>query len=226
MRGAGGRSPRPLVFWGSAPKDVVQAAAPESGEVERHPGEPEPPELLDDGGAARRLEQSRDVVGGDLDARDAVVKSDAQLTEPELAEKALRRRDAREPLVRDRGPVREAGRKAGTRRPVPRREPERAARCAHVLLREARLDQRVADAAVGRGLEAGPMVAQVVDVRAVDDDGDAAPLRLRGADREEIVLAEPAPVRRVRGVAGNLQLVRVDDDVLDAERRGELLRGG
>src|SRR5262245_30025846 len=168
MRGAGGSNPRPLVFSGT--DALVQAAAPEPPEVERHPGEPEPGELADHVVSGGRLEESRHVGRWDLEARDAVVVADADLPEAARAEVALRRLDLRQPLGRDRGAVRETGREARARRPVPGPESERAARGADVGLGEARLDQRMADAPLGRGGEPRTVVGQVVDVGTVDDD--------------------------------------------------------
>src|SRR5262245_26932233 len=69
MRGAGGSNPRPLVFSGT--DALVQAAAPEPPEVERHPGEPEPGELADHVVSGGRLEEARHVGWWDLGARDA-----------------------------------------------------------------------------------------------------------------------------------------------------------
>jgi hypothetical protein len=51
------------------------------------------------------------------------------------------------------------------------------------------------------------VVVQVVEVRAVDDGGDAACLRLGGGQREQVVLAEEAAVHRVLRVAGIVELV-------------------
>ena len=65
------------------------------------------------------------------------------------------------------------------------------------------------------------MITEVVEVGAVEHDRQPAPCRLGGADHEEVVLAEVAPVRRVLGVAGDRQLVRVHDQVLDAHGGGE-----
>src|SRR5262249_12895982 len=107
---------------------------------------------------------------------------------------------------------------------VPRRELEQAARGTDVGLREPRLDERVADGVLRGRDEPGPVIAEIVEVRAVDDDLDATPPRLGGTDGEEVALAEVAPIRRVLGVAGDVELVRVDDHVLDAARDGELLR--
>src|SRR5262249_2011502 len=126
MRGAGGSNPRPLVFSGT--DALVQAAAPEPPEVERHPGEPEPGELAAPVGSGGRFEEAWHVGRWDREARDAVVVADAGLPEAARAEVALRRLDLRQPLGRDRGAVRETGREARARRPVPGPESERAAR--------------------------------------------------------------------------------------------------
>ena len=80
------------------------------------------------------------------------------------------------------------------------------------------------NAALGRGLEAGPVVAQVVQVRAVEHDREPAPSRLGHADGEQVVLAEVAAVGRVLRVAGDGELVRVDQEMRHAEPRRQLLR--
>ena len=76
--------------------------------------------------------------------------------------------------------------------------------------------------ALGGRPQARPIVAEVVDVDAVDDRRNPAPGGFAVADLVQIVLAEVAAVDRVRGVAGDVELVRVDDEVLDAERAREL----
>ena len=65
------------------------------------------------------------------------------------------------------------------------------------------------------------MIAEVVQVGAVEHRTQAAARRLGGADDEQVVLAEVAAVGRVLGVAGDGQLVGVHDHVLGAQRGGE-----
>ncbi len=74
------------------------------------------------------------------------------------------------------------------------------------------------------GLEAGPVVAQVVQVRAVEHDREPAPSRLGHADGEQVVLAEVAAVGRVLRVAGDGELVGVDQEMRHAEPHRQLLR--
>src|SRR5204863_8725924 len=110
------------------------------------------------------------------------------------------------------------------RRTVPRGQTERLARVANLRRGELRLDERMAEAVGGRGLQARTMIGEVVDVRPVEQGGEAATASLGDGDREQIVLAEEAAVTRVGGVALDRELVDVDDDVCGAERRGEPFR--
>ena len=76
--------------------------------------------------------------------------------------------------------------------------------------REAGLDERMADALLGGRGEPRAMIAEVVEVGAVEHDREPAPARLGGADDEQVVLAEVAAVDRVLRVAGDRELVGVD----------------
>ena len=59
----------------------------------------------------------------------------------------------------------------------------------------------------GRGLDAGAIVVEVVEVEPVDDFIDFEFARLGFAHREEVVLAQVAAVDWVACVARNLKLV-------------------
>jgi hypothetical protein len=107
------------------------------------------------------------------------------------------------------------------RRFVPGREVERARELADLRLAEPRVDQRRADATLpGRG-HAGAVVAQIARRRAVDEVPEALGPGERLKSREQLLLAEEAPVRRVRGVVRVLQLSRLDDHVPEAHPGGE-----
>lgn len=65
------------------------------------------------------------------------------------------------------------------------------------------------------------MVAEVVEVGAVDHHGEAPALSLGEGDAVELGLAVEAPVDRVLGVVRVVDLIRVDGDVGHADLRRE-----
>ena len=81
--------------------------------------------------------------------------------------------------------------------------------------REIHFVERAADAELARRLAAGPIVAAIVGVVAVDDDRVTG----RGDSRQvgiQLVLAEVAAVGWIRPVLLAIDFVRVDDFVLQA----------
>ena len=97
---------------------------------------------------------------------------------------------------------------------------------ADVGLGQAGLLEGRAHLELGRGLGAGPVIANVAGVLAVSDDGKALGLGQRGQLGEELVLAEIAAVVRVGQVAGILEFAGADDahrePELPAQRQGLL----
>ena len=77
-------------------------------------------------------------------------------------------------------------------------------------------------ALLGRGLQARAVIGEVIHVRAVEHGREAAARRLAETDHEEAVLAEIATIGRVLGVAWNVELVGLDQEVLDAEGSRQL----
>ena len=133
----------------------------------------------------------------ELEARDVAVVADAQLAEAERAQAVLEGVDAAEALGGDLGAVGEARRQAGELRLVPGRQPELARQRAHVGLGEAGLDQRVARAALVGGGQAGAVIAEIVEVGAEQDLGEAERVGARAGDLEQLGLAVVAAVGRV-----------------------------
>jgi CarD family transcriptional regulator len=166
--GPEGSSFRPFVFLGR--KRVVQAAASEAREVERHPEVAEALQLRAHSARARRGSRNIDMAATGTSIARSCRVADAQLAEPERAERVLGRGDARERLVRDRRCRTETATTGTARGRSHVSSPGGAARGPDVGLRELRLDERMAGTPLlgGRG-EPGPMVVQVVEVRAVDD---------------------------------------------------------
>jgi hypothetical protein len=83
--------------------------------------------------------------------------------------------------------------------------------------------QRGADVVLLRGAGARPVVAPVVRDLAVDDVLQSFLLGQRRELREELVLAEEAPLRGVLAVAELLQLAGLDEDLSRADLAGEPL---
>src|SRR5690606_22723587 len=146
------------------------------------------------------------------------VPADARLADPERVDVPLQRGDLREPLAGDARAVREAAREAGGRGLVPDAEAHLLREAAHVLLPEAGLDERAPRPRVLRGLEAGAVVAEIVEVRPVDDRGEAPLDLLLRAEPIERALAVEAAIDVVLGVALVLDLVRGDELVARADR--------
>ena len=84
--------------------------------------------------------------------------------------------------------------------------------------------ERAHDAEFLQRAAAGAVVAIVIEVRAVDDSGEAALFRECDHMREQCVLAEVAAIRRICGDARDGERIERHDDVFDAPRSAE--RGG
>jgi len=92
---------------------------------------------------------------------------------------------------------------------------------------EADFVERTADAGLARRLPAGPVVAAIVGVVAVDDHRESARARQLAEDGVELVLAVVAAIDGIGTVLGPLHLVRLHDLVREAglarEREGEIV---
>ena len=66
---------------------------------------------------------------------------------------------------------------------------------------------------------------QIVEVQAVDNLVDTKLGSLRLAHREQVVLAQVASVERIRSVAGNLELVGLDEQMARADQSRHRERG-
>ena len=109
--------------------------------------------------------------------------------------------------------------------------PMTCAATADVVLVEAALDEHAAHVRVLRRLEPGTVIAEIVEVGAVEHVGEAPLALLLLGDLVELALAVKAPVRGVGHVARALDLVRLDELVpgpdLPGDRDGRLfLEGG
>src|SRR5690606_29255660 len=122
---------------------------------------------------------------------------------------------------RDREAVNEPAGKTGHRRLVPDGQPPAPGDLPDVGLAKAAFDERASDRTLPRRFHAGPIVAQIVDVRAVRDHGDAQRLLKAFQVRVQLRLAVVAAVARVGDVAGTREFFRVDGDVPDADRLGQ-----
>jgi hypothetical protein len=161
----------------------------------------------------------------DLEAGERVgahlVQTHAQLAETQLLQLGLEAADLRETLARDGGSIRDAARQAGRGGLVPDRQLEAGGGGADVGLGELGLDQREADAVLAGGVEAGAIVAEIVDDDPRGDEGDAAGFPLALGHRVELGLAVEAAVGAVLRVAGVVDLVRVDELVAGADGAGD-----
>ncbi len=160
----------------------------------------------------------------DLQAREAVVVTDAELAETERAHELFGGVHLAQLLGRDPVAVLKAGGETRKRGFVPRRETQLAAHRADLFLPELGLDQRRADAVLLRGLHPRPVVAEVVHVGAVDERAAAFPLRDGREPGEELLLAEEAAVHRVLRVFGISELLGPHHEVAHAEEPREARR--
>ena len=142
--------------------------------------------------------------------------ADAAHAESEAAQRLFGALDHPQLLVGDFGVVRNARRQARRRRLVPGRQAGAARQLADFVLGQIDFVERAAHAELARRLAARTVVAAVVGVVAVDDDG-AAVIGDPRQVRVELVLAVVAAVRRVGAVLGPLELAGVDDLVLKTE---------
>src|SRR5262249_38220520 len=126
-----------------------------------------------DRSAHLRLQRARHLAAGDFDPRQLVVVPDAEHAESEIADRLFGALDRAQLRVGHLGVVRDARREAGRRRFVPGWEPRAARQLADLVLGEVHFVEGAPDAELARRLAAGPVVAAIVGVVAVDDDGAA-----------------------------------------------------
>ena len=172
------------------------------------------------------LPEPRHLVVRDLQPREPLVVTHAELPKAERAHEGLGGVDAPQLLRRDGVAVLEARGQAGERGLVPRRQSERARELADLLLGEPGVDHRRAHAALLRGLHARPVVAEIVDVRAVHQRTAAFALGDRRELSEQLLFAEEAAVGGILRVLRVGQLRGADDDVAQADQRRQPLRLG
>ena len=179
---------------------------------------------------SRRVTASRTVglggplhgVGRQLDARDGAVMAHAQLgTQAELAQHVFGGGHLAQLVGGDRLVVGDTRGQAGFGGLAPGGQIEGPGEGAHGRLSQSGLDQRVAHAVLGRGAQAGPFVAQIVAVGAVDQSLDAGfgggPLHGLQQGR----LAVVATIARVGHEALVVELAGLPGEVADAERLGK-----
>src|SRR5712692_4501825 len=200
----------------------VGAAGLEAGEVDGHVEVAELAKAGHDRLVAAVLPQARDLLDGDLEPRQPLVVTHAELAEAERADELLGRVDLAQLVRRDPIAVLEARREAGERGLVPRRQPELAGEVTDLALREPGVDQRRPHTVLDGRFHAGAMIAEVVDVGAVDQRADPLVLGDRPELVEQLVLAEEAPVGAVACIIGIGQLLRAHHDVAQSDQVGEL----
>ena len=142
----------------------------------------------------------------ELEAGGRPVVAHPELPEPERTQCRLGRLDGLQAAEGDRGAVGQSGGQAGRRRLVPGAQAELLGHVADVVLGEPGLHQRKGRPGRGRGLLAGPMVAQVAHVHPEHHPGR---LRLgqRAQHRHQGRLAAGAPVGAVGHVGRILHFV-------------------
>src|SRR5207247_8450660 len=207
-------------------QEQVRRAGLETREVDGDVDVAQLAEASDDRLVPPVLPQPRHLVAADLQSRQPVVVAHAELAEAERPHEGLGGVDLAQLLRGDAVAVLESRRQARERGLVPGRQPERAREIADLLLGQAGLDHRGADAALPGRLHARPVVAEVVHVRAVHEGPARLPLRDRRQVREQLLLAEEAPVGAVLRVLRIGQLVRAHHHVTQADERGEPPRLG
>src|SRR5213594_3495781 len=202
-------------------QEQVRRAGLETREVDGDVDVAQLAEASDDRLVPPVLPQPCHLVAADLQSRQPVVVAHAELAEAERPHEGLGGVDLAQLLRGDAIAVLEARRQARERGLVPGRQPERAREIADLLLGQAGLDHRGADAALPGRLHARPVVAEVVHVRAVHEGPARLALGDRRQVREQLLLAEEAPVGAVLRVLGIGQLVRAHHDVTQADEGGE-----
>ena len=194
----------------------VQAARAVALKIQRDVAVSDRFELANDGARHLRIERAGHLVARKLDAGHLVVMAHAADAEPERAERLLRPLDHAQLLVGHFAVIRNARRQTRRCRLVPRRDAGLPRQLANLLLGQIDFVQRAAHAKLARRLAAGTIVAAIVRVVAVDDDGVALG-RDSAEVRVQLVLAVVAAVGRIRAVLGPLELVGANDLVLKAE---------
>src|SRR5215510_10633221 len=119
--------------------------------------------------------------------------------------------------------IRDARREARGCRFVPRRQTDATRQLSDFVLLEIGFVERTADTELARGQTAWTVIAAIVGVAPIDDDGVAFSRKLRQV-RVELVLAVVTPVSGIRPVLSALQFTGVDDLVPKAELLGNLHR--
>src|SRR6185437_9254839 len=129
-----------------------------------------------------------------------------QLAEAERAQAIFEGVDTAEALGGDLRSVGEARRQAGELWFVPGRQPQLARERTDLGLGEAGVDQRMARAALVGSRQARAVIAEVVEVGAEQDLGEAQRLGARAGDLQQLRLAVVAAVGGVLGESRALEL--------------------
>jgi hypothetical protein len=170
--------------------------------------EAERPDLGGNGGEVRA--QPIDVGPGDLDAGLGAVVSDPHINESVAIQRALRGLDLPELLDAHRLAVGQAGAQARAGRFLMIRQPEMTCQSAHLSLVDAAFGERRADLEGRGGAQTGTIITEVVAVRPVQQRVARMALRKGGEIAVEVGLAVPAPIRRIRGIVGVIDLAGLD----------------
>ena len=201
---------------------VVHAAGVITGQIEGDIGEAVVFQRADDVGAQRIVLQTGDVGCGELDAGQVAMGTHAQLAEAERAQIVFCSVDAGQPLSRQRITVGKAGGQAGGGRFVPDSQAGSFGQLTDIIFRETGSVQRRYDAELPCGLASGAIVAIIVEIGAVGDMRQTAPLSQVEQGGEKILFAEVAAIRRVDDDIAVGERVVFYDMVLDAARLTEV----
>src|SRR5438876_10034503 len=200
-------------------QSFVQTAGPIPLQIETDVSVANGLELADDRRRRVLLERARDLGARDFEARELVVMAHAEHAKPEPAKRIFRPLDRAELLVGNVVVIRNPRRQTGGGRFVPRRQAGPFGWRPDLVLCEVHFVERTADAEFARCLPSRPVIAAIVGVVAVDDDG--APFRRdAGKVGVQLVFAVIAAVDRVGTILGSIELACVDDFVAKAEITG------
>src|SRR5688572_4573887 len=211
----------------------VEAAHPVPLEIDGHVLIADGTQLAHETLAGLGLERARQFVAADLEAGQCrraaaggaeIVVPDAAHTEPHRANRGFGALDDSQLLSGHFRVVRDARREAGRGWLIPRRQAGASGQLANLRLGQPHFVERAADAELAGRLPAGPIVAAIVRIAAVGDDGDAALGTDTGQRRVELVLAVVAAVGGIGAIFRTFELSSVNDFVPQPELARETQR--
>jgi hypothetical protein len=195
-------------------------------EVERDVREPGLLERLRDGGGHFRGERAGHFFGRDFDAREFVVKADAELLKAEIAKGGFAALDKAEALGSYFCAVGHAGSEAGGGGAIPGGKSGALREMADFGFAQAGVEKRGEYAMPLGGAMAGAEIEGVVGVNAVGGGGETALPGEGVKDREKLVFTEEAAVGGIGAVCGIFHLAGFNECVMDAGGADEFFYGG